>query len=60
MLRVFERSALRFCTLKLSKMSPDLRKVIEITIDAVNRALIRLHSFKIRFKFSSDADMLKI
>lgn len=41
---IFDRKGLRFCTYKLNKMSPDLRKVIEITIDAINRALERISS----------------
>lgn len=39
---IFDRKGLRYCTLKLNKMSPDLRKVIEITIDAINRAMLRI------------------
>lgn len=42
MREVFDQTALRFCTLKLSKMSPDLRKVIEIAIEAINRASLRI------------------
>lgn len=53
---IFDRKGLRYCTFKLNKMSPDLRKVIEITIDAINRALERISLADIEINSEGMAD----